>query len=125
MDALEKLDSGTMKKFKNVENFEVIRKTGNGIYVFGITGKNKIETGVVKVKTDKIKTLSGLSGANLLLIIKEATKVNENFKDVIDTAFNAYDASEEIADVFTGIKVLFMFDCSTRIYMVLRALPKR
>ena len=105
MDALEKLDSGTMKKFKNVENFEVIRKTGNGIYVFGITGKNKIETGVVKVKTDKIKTLSGLSGANLLLIIKEATKVNENFKDVIDTAFNAYDASEEIADVFTGIKL--------------------
>ena len=104
MKALEKVDASSMKKFKKSKDFKIIRSGGNKLYVVG-TSEKSILTGTVKVKADKVKTLEGLNSAFLKDGLKRAENTNENFKDLVNTAFEMYDDAESLANTFSNIKV--------------------
>jgi len=103
--SLEKVDASSMKKFKKANAVAVLRATGSNIYMFGVSEKASIITGSVKVKADKVKKATGLTGSFVTAALKVATKANDEFKDIVNTAFDAYDTAEDIASAFEGVKL--------------------
>jgi len=102
---LEKIDSSTTKKFKKADVIVPIRVSGSKLYLFGVTSKTNVITGTASVKADKVKVLEGLTSTLVSDVLKTAATANEDFKDIVNGAFEAYDDAETLAEAFEGIKL--------------------